>query len=95
MGRLFCNGKKGFCERVFGTAEQCENVNCTGCEFADGTGAKFIDKITNYDRIHNMSIDETAEFLMDWFMRCSLGQAPLNVKEWLKCGAKMDGGKEE
>lgn len=58
MGRLFCNGKRGFCERVHGTAEECEKVSCTGCEFADGTGAKFVDKITNYDRIRNMSIDE-------------------------------------
>ena len=63
MGRLFCNGKKGFCERVLGTGEECNNVDCTGCVFADGTGAKFIDKITNYDRIRNMSIDEMAEFM--------------------------------
>lgn len=38
---------------------------------------------TNYDKIRNMSIDEMSEFLMDWFMRCMMGKAPLNVKEWL------------
>ena len=39
---------------------------------------------TNYERIKNMSANEMAEFLMDWFMRCMLGNAPLNVKEWLE-----------
>lgn len=66
MGRLFCNGKNGYCERVIGTAKECENVSCMDCEFLDGTGAKFIDKITNYDRIRNMSIDELANFIPDW-----------------------------
>ena len=61
MGRLFCYGKRAYCERVIGTAEECENVSCTDCEFADGTGAKFIDKTTNYDNIRNMSIDEMAK----------------------------------
>lgn len=40
--------------------------------------------ITNYDRIMKMNVDETADFLMKWFMRCSLGQAPMNVKSWLE-----------
>lgn len=84
MGRLFCYGKRAYCERVYGTAEECEKVSCTDCEFADGTGAKFIDKTTNYDNIRNMSINEMSEFLMDWFMRCMMGKAPLNVKEWLE-----------
>lgn len=30
-------------------------------EFADGTGANFIDEVSNYDRIRNMSVDEMAE----------------------------------
>ena len=38
---------------------------------------------TNYDRIKSMSVEEMAEFLMDWFMKCMLGKAPLSVKEWL------------
>ena len=25
-----------------------------------------------------------AEFLMDWFMNCITGKAPLNVKQWLE-----------
>lgn len=63
MGRLYCNGKKGFCERVQGTAEECEKVSCTECDYADGTGAEFIDQITNYDNIRNMPVDKMAEFL--------------------------------
>lgn len=62
MGRLFCNGKHGFCDRVRGTAEECEYVSCSKCEFADGSGSKYIDKITNYDRIRTMDIDEMATF---------------------------------
>lgn len=63
MGRLYCNGKKGFCERVQGTAEECEKVSCTGCDFSDGTGAEFVDQITNYDNIRNMSVDAMAKFM--------------------------------
>lgn len=63
MGVLYCNGRRGYCERVRGTAEECENVSCTGCDFADGTGTKFIDKMTNYDNIRNMTVDKMAEFL--------------------------------
>lgn len=63
MGRLYCKGKKGFCERVQGTAEECENVSCTGCDFLDGTGAEFVDQITNYDNIRNMSVDEMVKFM--------------------------------
>ena len=52
----------------------------TACKqfYAEGT------TITNYDRIRNKSIEEMAEFLMDWFMRCMMGKAPLNVKAWLE-----------
>ena len=42
------------------------------------------EKLSNYDRIRNMSVEELAEFLMDWFMRCMMGKAPLNVKKWLE-----------
>ena len=38
---------------------------------------------TNYDRIKSMDVDEMAKFLMDWFMKCMLGKAPLSVKQWL------------
>jgi hypothetical protein len=31
-----------------------------------------------------MSVEELADFLMDWFMRCMMGKAPLNVKQWLE-----------
>ena len=40
--------------------------------------------MNNYEKIKDMSVDEMAEFLMDWFMRCMMGNAPLNVKEWLE-----------
>ncbi len=46
-----------------------------------------MDNITNYERIKNMSVEEMAEFLMDWFMRCMMGKAPLNVREWLESEA--------
>ena len=36
---------------------------------------------TNYDRIKAMSVDEMADFLIDWFMNC---KAPMNVKQWLE-----------
>lgn len=42
----------------------------------------------NIEKIKNMSTDEMAEFLMDWFMRCMMGKAPLNVKEWLESEAE-------
>ena len=38
-------------------------VSCTNCDFADGTGSKFIDEITNYDNIRNMSIDEMTAWI--------------------------------
>lgn len=63
MGRLFCNGKKDYCNRVQGTKEECENVLCNKCEFSDGTGAEFVDEITNYDHIRNMTVDEMVMWL--------------------------------
>ena len=40
--------------------------------------------MTNYDRIKAMSVEEMADFLMDWFMNCISGKAPMNVKQWLE-----------
>lgn len=40
--------------------------------------------MTNYDRIKAMSVEEMADFLMDWFMNCIVGKAPHNVKQWLE-----------
>lgn len=82
MGRLYCNGKMGYCERVQGTAEECENVSCIDCGFADGTGAKFIDQITNYDNIRNMSVNE----MTDW-MRKNIGCG----RDFVPCGIVCDG----
>ena len=42
------------------------------------------ERMTNYDRIKAMSVEEMADFLMDWFMNCIAGKAPLNVKQWLE-----------
>lgn len=39
--------------------------------------------MTNYERIKNMSVEEMGEFLMDWFMECMSGKAPMNVYRWL------------
>lgn len=63
MGKLYCNGKKDYCDRGFGTPEECDLVKCDGCEFADGTGAEYVDIVTNFDCVRNMTIVELAEFL--------------------------------
>ena len=39
---------------------------------------------TNYDRIKAMNVDEMSNFLMDWYIKCIMGKAPMNVKEWLE-----------
>lgn len=44
-------------------------------------------KQTNYDRIKNFNVDEMADFLMDWFINCMSGKAPMNVKQWLESEA--------
>ena len=68
--------------------EKCKNYEkeIQGCLYmdADCKNYEMFNPLTNYDRIRNMSVDEMAEFLMDWFMRCMMGKAPLNVKEWLE-----------
>lgn len=56
MKRYFCNGKKGYCDRG-----NDNKIDCSACEFADGTGGKIVDcPYTNYERIKAMSIDEMA-----------------------------------
>ena len=40
--------------------------------------------MTNYGRIRNMSVEEMANFLMDWFIDGMVGKAPMNVKAWLE-----------
>ena len=40
--------------------------------------------MTNYERIKNMSVEEMADFLMDWFTDCMTGKAPMNVEMWLE-----------
>lgn len=39
--------------------------------------------MTNHEKIKNMSVEEMAEFLVDWFTNCMTGKAPMNVKQWL------------
>lgn len=40
--------------------------------------------MTNYERIRNMSVEEMSNFLMDWYIDCISGNAPMNVKKWLE-----------
>lgn len=42
------------------------------------------ERLTNYDRIRNMSVEKLSDFLMDWAMEFMCGQVPLNVKSWLE-----------
>lgn len=65
-----------------------EDGKCT--KFSDGETTSYCveepceyEKLSNYDRIKAMSVEEMAEFLMDWFMKCMLGKAPTSVKDWL------------
>ena len=44
--------------------------------------------MTSYEKIKNMSVEEMAEFLMDWFTSCMTGKAPMNVKQWLNSEAE-------
>lgn len=46
--------------------------------------------MTNYEKIKNMSVEEMAEFLMDWAMRLWTGSAPMNVKQWLESEAENE-----
>ena len=58
MKIFYCNGKKDFCE---------ENEKCSeSCKYYDGTGGEYEeDKISNYDRIKSMSVEEMAEMLVE------------------------------
>ena len=58
MGRLFCNGKKGYCEK-----DSEIGVICANCEFYDGSGSQYIDIDNNHEYIQNMTIEEMARFL--------------------------------
>jgi hypothetical protein len=59
MKRYYCNGKKGFCDRG-----NDGNIDCSGCEFTDGTGGNVVENAyTNFERIKDMSIEEMAAFL--------------------------------
>lgn len=61
MTRFFCNGKNGYCDRG-----NDKNIDCTSCEFANGTGGEYVDcPETNYERIKNMSVEEMVEFIRD------------------------------
>ena len=68
--------------------EKCKNYKeeIQGCLYmdADCNNGEMFEPFTNYNRIKNMSVDEMAEFLMEWAMRCMMGKAPLNVKKWLE-----------
>lgn len=64
MGRYYCNGKKGYCDRFVGNVQNAENIDCKDCEYADGTGGEYKDIVTNYDCIKSMSVEEMAEFLV-------------------------------
>lgn len=58
--------KKGYCERFVGNVQNAENIDCGGCEYADGTGGEYKDIVTNYDRIKSMSVEEMAELIVDF-----------------------------
>ena len=40
--------------------------------------------MTNYEKIKNMSVEEMADFLMEWAMKLFEGKAPMNVEKWLE-----------
>lgn len=45
--------------------------------------------MTNYDHIKAMSVDEMSDFLMEWCTEWIIGNAPMNVKQWLE--SEVDG----
>lgn len=53
--------------------------------------------MTNYEKVKNMSSEEMAEFLMDWFMDCMSGKALMNVRHYLnsEVGENENYGAEE
>lgn len=64
MGKYYCNGKKGYCDRFVGNIQNAENIDCKDCEYADGSGGEYKDTVTNYDHIKSMSVEEMAEFIV-------------------------------
>jgi len=57
----------------------------------------FVDKAgngsaTNFERIHNMTVEEMTDFLMKWFVDCMMGDAPTNVRKWLESEAQDNAG---
>lgn len=46
-------------------------------------------------QITAMGIDEMDAFLKDWFVSCSIGKAPLDVKAWLESKGSPFGGRGE
>lgn len=62
------------------------------CEFADNSRNK--KPLTHFDRIKAMSVEEMAEFLMDWFTDCMTGKAPMNVQKWLESEVQENEKKE-
>jgi hypothetical protein len=91
MKRYYCNGKKGYCDRG-----NDNNIDCRDCEFANGTGGEEVDiPDTNYERIRNMSVEESADKLFGgktfcphltyWNMsRCAKRSCTECIKEWLE-----------
>lgn len=47
-------------------------------------------KMTNYEQIKKMNVDEMSDFLMDWFVKCMSGKAPMKVKQWLESEAETE-----
>lgn len=41
-------------------------------------------KPLNYQNIKAMGLEEMSDFLMDWFVKCMSGKAPMNVERWLR-----------
>ena len=83
------NTTRGKCRlRKYLLSRQKRETNREFMPYASRTACKqFYEEgttLTKYDRIRNMSIDKMSEFLMEWFMKCMLGKAPLNVKQWLE-----------
>jgi hypothetical protein len=80
MGRYYCNGKKGYCDRFYGNVQNAENIDCKDCEYADGTGGEYKDIVTNYDRIKSMSVEEMSALITKLaFFPCELCEREHNA----------------
>ena len=56
----------------------------------NGVGVLCKNPKTNFEKLKAMSIEEMADFLMDWFTDCMTGKVPMNVKKWLE--SEVDAG---